>query len=84
MDKEEIGSKAGWRPTIAAVLSLVFAGLGHFYLRRYGRGAVFLFLALLLFRLSGYSPRAYMLNLTLFIFAAFDAFSFAKRGFGIF
>lgn len=72
------------RPIIAAVLSLVFAGLGHLYLRKWGRGCTFLFLAFFLFRISGYSPRAMMLNVVLFVFAAFDAFSFGKRGFGIF
>lgn len=72
-----------WRPIVAVLLSLVFAGLGHLYLKRYGRGGLLLFLALFLFRTSGYSPRAMMLNVILFVFSAFDAFSFAKRGYGI-
>lgn len=72
------------RPIIAAVLSLVFAGLGHLYLRKWGRGASILFVAAFLFKISGYSPRAMMLNVALFVFSAFDAYSFGKRGFGIF
>jgi len=72
------------RPIIAVVLSLVFAGLGHLYLRQWGRGASILFVAAFLFKISGYSPRAMMLNVALFIFSAFDAYSFGKRGFGIF
>lgn len=72
-----------WRPIVAVLLSLIFAGLGHLYLKRYGRGGLLLFLALFLFRTSGYSPRAMMLNAILFVFSAFDAFSFAKRGYGI-
>lgn len=72
------------RPVVAVVLSLVFAGLGHFYLRRWGRGVSLFFVAAFLFKISGYSPRAMMLNVALFVFAAFDAYSFGKRGFGIF
>lgn len=72
-----------WRPIVAALLSLLFAGLGHLYLRRYGRGGLLLILALFLLRTSGYSPRAMMLNVILFVFSAFDAYSFGKRGFGI-
>lgn len=71
------------RPVIAAVLSLVFAGLGHLYLRKWGRGVSILFVAAFLFKISGYSPRAMMLNVVLFVFSAFDAFSFGKRGHGI-
>jgi TM2 domain-containing membrane protein YozV len=72
------------RPIIAAVLSLVFAGLGHFYLRKWGRGVSIFFVAAFLFKISGYAPRAMMLNVALFVFSAFDAYSFGKRGFGIF
>ena len=80
---EGAGPTVVWRPIIAALLSLLFAGLGHFYLRRYGRGILFAGLAYFLFTISDYSPRAMMLNVILFIVSAFDAFSFAKRGFGI-
>lgn len=73
-----------WKPVIAAALSVLFAGLGHFFLRQFLRGGVFFVLALFLYRISGYSPRAEMLNLVLFVVAAFDAFSFGKRGHGIF
>lgn len=72
-----------WKPFVAAALSLVFAGLGHLYVRQYLRGGVFLVLAFFLYRISGYSPRAEMLNMVLFVIAAFDAFSFGKRGHGI-
>ena len=72
-----------WRPIVAALLSLIFAGLGHVYLRRYGRGVLFLGMSLFLLTVSDYSPRAWMLNVILFVFSAFDAFSFGKRGFGI-
>jgi hypothetical protein len=72
-----------WRPIIAAALSFLFAGLGHFYLRQYVRGGIFFVLAFFLYRISGYSPRAEMLNLIVFVFAAFDAFSFGKRGHGV-
>lgn len=71
------------RPIVAAVLSLVFAGLGHLYLRKWGRGVSILFVAAFLFKISGYSPRAMMLNVVLFVFSAFDAFSYGKRGYGI-
>lgn len=72
-----------WKPIIAVLLSLIFAGLGHLYLKRYGRGGLLLFLGLFLLRTSGYSPRAMMLNVILFVFSAFDAYSWGKRGFGI-
>ncbi len=78
-----VGSKLPWRPMLAALLSLVFAGLGHLYLRRYGRGFLFLGLGLFFYQISGYSPRAMMLNVILFVFSAFDAFSWGKRGIGI-
>ncbi|MBI3802167.1 MAG: hypothetical protein HY282_00190 [Nitrospirae bacterium] len=78
-----VGPKPVWRPILAALLSLVFAGLGHLFLRQYLRGVLFIFFALSLLGISDYSPRAMMLNIILFVFSAFDAFSFAKRGFGV-
>lgn len=78
---ERAGSLA--RPLIAAGLSLLFAGVGHLYLRRYTRGILILIIALFLWRISDYSPRSYLLNVIVFVFAAFDAFSLAKRGIGI-
>lgn len=72
-----------WKPIIAAALSFLFAGLGHFYLREYLRGGVYFVLAAFLYKISGYSPRAEMLNMVLFVFAAFDAYSFGRRGHGI-
>lgn len=83
MAEERVESALKWRPIIAAMLSLIFAGLGHLYLRQYIRG-VFLFgLAIFLWMTSDYSAKAMIFNVILFVFSAFDAFSFGKRGFGI-
>lgn len=81
--EDHVEPKVVWRPIIAALLSLVFAGLGHLYLRLYGRAFLYLFLGLLFYQLSDYSPRSMIFNVILFIFSAFDAFSFGKRGYGI-
>lgn len=83
MAEQQAESGVVWKPIIAAALSFLFAGLGHLYLRQYLRGGLYLLLASFLYRISGYSPRAEMLNMILFVFAAFDAFSFGKRGHGI-
>ena len=83
MAEQQAQSGVVWRPVIAAALSFLFAGLGHLYLRKYGRASIFLVLAVFLYRISDYSPRAEMLNTILFVFAAFDAFSFGRRGHGI-
>ncbi|MEK7286430.1 MAG: hypothetical protein AAB035_03930 [Nitrospirota bacterium] len=77
MDKTQI------KPIIAAMLSLVFAGLGHLFIRQYARGILFLIPALFLWKLSDYYAQMLLANLIVFIFAAFDAFSFGKRGIGI-
>ncbi|NKE70042.1 hypothetical protein [Candidatus Manganitrophus noduliformans] len=72
-----------WKPVTAALLSMVFAGLGHFLLQAYARGGVLLAAGALIFSLTAYWPPATALNIMLFVFAAFDAFSIGRRGFGI-
>ncbi|MFQ5949156.1 MAG: hypothetical protein ACE5J1_00525 [Nitrospiria bacterium] len=69
---------------IAGFFSLVFAGLGHLYVRQYVRAFFFLLGGLFAYQISGYAPQAAIFNKLLFIVAAVDAFSFGKRGFGIF
>jgi TM2 domain-containing membrane protein YozV len=68
---------------IAAGLSLLFAGLGHLFLKQYVRGFVFLLISGFIYMISGYWLRGMLLNSLCFIVAAFDAFSFARRGYGI-
>ncbi|MEK7703103.1 MAG: hypothetical protein AAB317_03990 [Nitrospirota bacterium] len=77
MDKPPI------KPVIAAILSLVFAGLGHFFIRQYVRGVLFLIPSLFLWKLADYWSQMALANLIIFIFAAFDSFSLEKRGIGI-
>jgi len=72
------------KPILAAILSLGFAGLGHLFLKEYGRGALFIIPALFLWKLADYWPQMTLANIMLFIFCAVDAFSFGKRGVGIF
>jgi len=72
------------KPVAVAVLSLVFAGLGHLFLRQYVRGIVFLVICGFAYMISDYWPPAMLFNVILFIFSAVDAFSFGRRGFGIF
>jgi len=69
---------------VAALFSLLFAGLGHLYIREYGRGFFFILGGTFAFMISDYSPRYSLLNVVLFIVSAIDSFSFGKRGFGIF
>ncbi len=71
------------KPIIAAILSLVFAGLGQLFLREYVRAVLFILPALLLLQLAHYWPQMVLANIMLFIFAAVDAFSLGKRGIGI-
>ena len=68
----------------AAGLSLVLAGLGHAFLGLW-RGFWFAIPSTFLLYLywSGEWEYADVFFLSLSIFAAFDAFSFAKRGHGI-
>lgn len=72
-----------WKPVTAALLSMAFAGLGHFLLREYLRGGLLMAAGLMIFSLTAYWPPATALNIILFVFAAFDAFSIGRRGFGI-
>lgn len=72
-----------WKPITAALLSMAFAGLGHFILQEYLRGGLLMAGGLLIFSLTAYWPPATAFNIVLFVFAAFDAFSIGRRGFGI-
>ena len=72
-----------WKSILAALLSIVFAGLGHLILEEYVRGGLLMAVGLLIYTLTTYWPPATALNIVLFIFAAFDAFSIGRRGFGI-
>jgi ABC-type multidrug transport system permease subunit len=72
------------KPIIASILSLVFAGLGHLFLRQYGLALLFAMPASFLWKLTDYYPQMLLGNIILFIVAAVDAFSFGKRGIGIF
>lgn len=75
------GLKGG---TVAGFLSLAFAGMGHLYVRQYARGFLFFLGGIFAYMISTYSPKSVLFNIFLFIIAAVDAFSFGKRGFGIF
>ncbi len=66
----------------AALLSLVFAGLGHLFLFS-DRGLFLFVLAILLYFFAPMWELAFYLNIMLFIFSAADAFSIGYRGFGI-
>ena len=66
----------------AALLSLVFAGLGHLFLFS-DRGLLLFVLAILLYFFAPMWELAFYLNIMLFIFSAADAFSIGYRGFGI-
>ncbi|MBN4054605.1 hypothetical protein JYT87_02740 [Nitrospira defluvii] len=68
---------------LAGFFSLMFAGLGQFYVRQYLRGFLFSFGAVFTYMIREYSPRSEVFNIILFIIAAIDAFSFGKRGIGI-
>jgi len=78
------GAVPFWKPMIAAVLSLIFAGLGHLFVGAYLRGGVFLVGNYFMYTISDYWPNAVLINIVCFILAAFDAFSIAKHGRGIF
>jgi len=73
-----------WKPVLAALLSLVFAGLGHLFVRAYFRAFSFFLPNGFLYVISDYWPNGVLLNIVCFIFAAFDAYSLAKNGRGIF
>lgn len=72
-----------WHGIRAASLSIA-AGVGHLYLGE-KCGYVFLACGATLFLISRlYWPVAELFYVQLAIFSAFDAFSFAKRGRGLF
>jgi len=72
------------RAIFAAALSLVLAGLGHFVLGLW-RGVWFAVPSTVLLYLywASFWEFADVAFLSLGVFAAFDAFSFARRGHGI-
>ena len=72
------------RALFAAGLSLVLAGLGHVFLGLW-RGLWFAVPSMFLLYLYWMEQWEYadVVFLSLWIFAAFDAFSFARRGHGI-
>lgn len=72
-----------WKSITAALLSLLFAGLGHLLLEQYLRAGILIAAGLMIYTLTTYWPPLTALNIVLFIFAAFDAFSIGRRGFGI-
>ncbi len=72
------------RPMLAALLSLVFGGLGHLYLKAYLRGIGFLLPNSFVYVISDYWPNGVLLNMVGFIIAAFDAFSIGRNDRGIF
>ncbi len=71
------------RPLLAALLSLVFAGLGHLVVQQYGRAVLFILPAAFFWKLADYYPQMMLANVILFIVSAVDAFSLGKRGIGI-
>jgi len=72
------------RALFAAVLSFVLAGLGHFFLGLW-RGLWFAVPSLFLLSLhfTGQWELADAAFMALGVFSAFDAFSIARRGYGI-
>ncbi len=73
-----------WKPALAVLLSLTFAGLGHLVVGAYLRAFAFLVPNLFLYTIAGYWPNGVLLMIVCFILAAFDAYSLAKNGRGIF
>lgn len=70
------------RPLVAAILSVLVAGLGHLYLGKFSRGVIFLFLELVIawscFSLN-FTPTGLILNLLIGFLAAFDAYKIAEE-----
>jgi TM2 domain-containing membrane protein YozV len=70
----------GKSPFWAAVLSLLIAGLGQLYLRKYSRAAVFLVLELATSALLAYDEAVgIILNLLVSLYASYDAYSLAYK-----
>ena len=69
---------------IAAATLSILAGVGHLYLG-IKRGYVFLACSLSMIIIAKlFWPTAWLIYIQFAIFAAFDAFSFARRGSGLF
>lgn len=78
-------SEKMWKGIAAAVLTILVAGLGHLYLGHSTRGALLLVCTAVFFFIGWtYWPPAEMLYVQFSIIFAVDAFSFAKRGRGLF
>jgi hypothetical protein len=73
-----------WKAAVAVGLSLIFAGLGHLFLRQWLRGFAFLLPNYFLYTISGYWPNGVLINIVCFIVSAVDAYAIAKNGHGIF
>jgi len=68
-------------PFLAAILSLLIAGLGQIYIRKYPRGAVFLSLEIITFGIFLWIHHDVggFLNLSVSIFAAYDAYKLTVK-----
>jgi len=68
-------------PFLAAILSLLIAGLGQFYLGKYSRGAVLLSLEIItsVIYLWIHPDVGGLLNLSVSVFAALDAYKLAVK-----
>ncbi|NKB82472.1 MAG: hypothetical protein GKS05_11410 [Nitrospirales bacterium] len=74
-----------WQGIAAAVLSILVTGLGHLYLGVAKRGYILLGSTAVFFFIGRvYWPLADMFYIQFAIIFAVDAFSFAKRGHGLF
>jgi hypothetical protein len=71
-----------WHGLRAASLSLV-AGVGHLYLGEKRGYTIFIFGMALLIISRTLWPPADLVYVSLVIFSAFDAYSIAKRGYGL-
>ena len=70
----------GKSPTLAAIMSLFFAGLGQLYLKKYRRAAVFLALEVATAAVMFYDITiAYVLNLAVSLYASYDAYVLASK-----
>jgi TM2 domain-containing membrane protein YozV len=70
----------GKSPTLAAIMSLFFAGLGQLYLKKYRRAAVFLALELVTAAVMFYDiSLAYFLNAAVSLYASYDAYVLASK-----
>jgi len=67
------------RAIFAALLSILLAGLGQIYLKRWARGITFIFLefSTALIALGVHEPSGIILNTSVSVIAAFDAYKIA-------